>query len=112
MDEIEGSRKAWSHLLETFDSFCHKLQSAELEEEVTGSEVVVRATEDGILLELWAISCPNFDTIVRNWITTGNPNVDPDEDQMRLPKPTALIALKPESRQRSRPWVWRARMNL
>lgn len=52
MDEFDESRKAWSQLLQILGPFRHQLQSIELVEQATSSEVVVKTTDDGLLFEL------------------------------------------------------------
>lgn len=54
----------------------------ELIQETNGSDVVVKITKDGILFELWAVSCPVLNTTVigvRNWIVTGNLRLNTDD---------------------------------
>lgn len=82
LHEIEESRNAWLQLLQIMGPFRYKLQSVELIEETNGSDVIVKIAEDGLLFELWAVSCPVLSTTVigvRNCIATGNPRLNADE---------------------------------
>eukprot|EP00543_Licmophora_paradoxa_P008182 CAMPEP_0202456810 /NCGR_PEP_ID=MMETSP1360-20130828/13980_1 /ASSEMBLY_ACC=CAM_ASM_000848 /TAXON_ID=515479 /ORGANISM="Licmophora paradoxa, Strain CCMP2313" /LENGTH=425 /DNA_ID=CAMNT_0049076729 /DNA_START=35 /DNA_END=1312 /DNA_ORIENTATION=+ len=80
LDEIEESRLAWKKVLKMLGPHRQRLQSKELEF-ITGrqNEQLVVASDDGIQLEAFAVSCKDLkkmEIAVRKWIYYGDPSTD------------------------------------
>jgi hypothetical protein len=74
MGEKIGSRDVWVKLFKTFGPFGQQLKSVELNR---GEGNAIVTAEDGVVLELWAIACPNLIEVlsrVHQWISTGSPD--------------------------------------